>query len=74
MGGGEGEADIDAITTITCYELAIHCLLISLDAHMLSHNGYGTARAQGPKRVQFPPLWGRPFGPGARARAHIHYR
>ena len=35
---------------ITYYILPIDCLLIALDAHMLSHNGYGPGtRTQGPK-------------------------
>ena len=41
------------------------CLLIALDAHMLTHNRYG--RGPGPERAQFPTLWWRPFwaqGPG----------
>ena len=38
---GEGEGDIDVIITITCYILHIDSLLIALDAHMFSHNGYG---------------------------------
>ena len=40
VGEGEGEGDIELIISITCYILSIDCLLIALDVHMLSHNGY----------------------------------
>ena len=41
---------MDVMITISCYILPIDCLLIALDAHMLSHNGYGPGtRALGPK-------------------------
>ena len=43
------------ILHITYYILPIDCLSIALDAHMLSHNGYGPGtRTQGPKRALGP--------------------
>ena len=71
-GGVEGEADIDVIITITCYILPICCLLIALDAHMLSHNGYGPGHRD-PKRRSSRSCGSAHFGPWARTRAHIHY-
>ena len=59
---------------ITYHILPIDCLLIALDAHMFSHNGYGPGtRAQGPKAAGPGP--GRPqlLGPGPGSRAQIHY-
>ena len=35
------------ISKITCHVLHIDCLLLALDAHMLSHHGYGPG--PGPK-------------------------
>ena len=53
-----GEGGIDLIDTITCYILPIDCLSIALDAHMLSHNGYGPrTRAQGPRSLIYPERW-----------------
>ena len=47
---GEGEADIVYINTITCCILPIDCLLVALDAHIFSHNGYGPGtKDQGPE-------------------------
>ena len=62
------------ILHITDYILPIDCLSIALDAHMLSHNGYGPGtRAQGPKAAvpQVPAQ--QLLGPGSGPRAHIHY-
>ena len=64
------------ILHITYYILPIDCLSIALDAHMLSHNGYGPGtRAQGPKRARPGTRPGpAPFlGPGVESRAHIHH-
>ena len=42
----EGERDMDVTISTTCYIyiyiLPIECLLTALDAHMFSHNGYGS--------------------------------
>ena len=62
------------MSTITCYKLLIDCLLVGLDAHMFSHNGYGPeTRTQGPKVAGPGPGGPQLLGPGPGARAHIHY-
>ena len=54
--------------------LPIDCLLLALDAHMLSHNEYGPGpraqkgRGPGPGPAQRP-FWAL----GSGSRAHIHY-
>ena len=59
---------------ITYYILPIDCLLIALDAHMRSHNGYGPGtRAQGPKAAGPQALAQQLLGPGSGSQAHIHY-
>ena len=60
---GEGESDMDVKIRNTCYILPIDCVLIALDAHMFSHNGYG---GTGPGGLQL-------LGPGPGSRAHIYY-
>ena len=58
---------MDVIIMITYYILIIDCLLIALDAHMFSHNGYGPGtRAQGPKAAvpQVPAQQLLDLGPG----------
>ena len=42
VGEGEGEGEI------TCCILRIDCLLLALDAHMLSHHALGPGPGQGP--------------------------
>ena len=51
------------------YRLPMDGLLVALDAHILSHIGYGRARAQGPKRTPPPrpaqlPFWTLGQSPG----------
>ena len=69
----EGEGDMDVVITIPCYILPIDCLLITLGAHMLSHNGYGPGPEPMAQKGRSSSLCGVFFGPRARARAHIHY-
>ena len=59
---------------IAYYILPIDCLLIALDAHMFSHNGYepGT-KDQGPKAAGPGPGGPQLLGPGPWSRAHIYY-
>ena len=43
-------AQWDALMCMQAYIFLIDCLLVALDAHMLSHNGYGPGTTdQGPK-------------------------
>ena len=46
---------MDVTIRLTCCILLIDCLLIALDAHMFSHNGYGP-------RLRAPKLLGRDLG------------
>ena len=56
------------------YWLLIDCLLIALDPHMFSHNGYGPGiRTQGPEAAGLGPGGPQLLGPGPGSRAHIHY-
>ena len=50
------------------------CLLIALDAHMFSHNGYGPGtKAPGPKAASPQALAQQLLGTGPWSQAHIHY-
>ena len=55
--------------------LPIDCLLIALDAHMFSHNGYGPGTNQGPRpKSCWAGAWGpAAFGTWALVPGHIHY-
>ena len=54
--------------------IVIDCLLIALDAHTFSHNGYGPeTKDQGPKGAGPGPEGPQLLGPGHWSRAHIHY-
>ena len=60
-GEGEGEGDMDVIIKITCYILPIDCLLIvlliALDAHMFSQNGYGSGTKAQNQKMAFVAIY-----------------
>ena len=62
------------ISKITCHILRIDCLLIALDAHMFSHNGYGPrTKDQGSKAAGPGPRDPQLLGLAPWSWAHIHY-